>query len=252
MNRRAMNRSGFFLTMLVIVAGVAFGILSIDRGSVSQVSVAGDLNDQQFQAVATILTGAIQAGGRFRASSVDELKDMLDAIDWIHHTNVKKDWPKGLIVEIFPEQVIAYWNDDSFISEEGKVLVTDLFVGGDLPYLYGPIGTEYEVMTRYQQMSRTLYGTGDRVEALTMNDRGSWEFETRGRLRVMLGKEDVRQRLSRVLRVSNRLRSTGDLGRVERMDARYSNGIAVQFRTDIAGEVLVAGFKGDAGGDAYE
>jgi hypothetical protein len=46
---------------------------------------------------------------------------------------------------------------------------------------------------------------------------------------VLLGKEDLKARMQRFLTVSVRLAERGDARFVERMDARYINGVAVLF-----------------------
>ncbi len=230
-----MNWSGFLLTLCLVSSGIALGAFSIDRGGVKHIAVTGDLDERQLQEltalVAGLSPGSPASGAQVSPSNVAGLKARFDQLDWIHHTNVMKDWPDGLIVEVIPEQVIAYWNDDAFISEEGRVLVTELFIGSDLPYLYGPPGTEQQVMTRYQELSRALAGTGDALEMLRLTARGSWEFET-DRLQVRLGREDVQQRMGRFLAVRQALATTGDLARADRMDARYTNGVAVHYRPE--------------------
>ena len=48
-------------------------------------------------------------------------------------------------------------------------------------------------------------------------------------MQVLLGKEDLKARMRRFLTVSVRLTKRGDARFVERMDARYINGVAVHF-----------------------
>ncbi len=215
--------------MIVVLSGLAFGTFSIDRGEVTHLSIRGNLDARQLQEIAALAN----ASRISQSSNTAELKARFDAVDWIHHTNVMRDWPDGLLLEVFPEQVVAYWNDDAFISESGKVLVTDLFLGSNLPYLYGPPGTEYQVMTQYQELSQALSGIEDRIEMLRLKARGSWEFETRDRLHVLLGREDARQRMRNFLTVRRQLRETGDLPGVDRMDARYAHGVAVHYRPEV-------------------
>ena len=212
--------------MLLVLSGLAFGTFLIDRSEVRRLSIRGELDERQRQEITALVSRAQLA----ESSNAAEIKARFDAVDWIHHTSVRRDWPDGLILEVFPEAVIAYWNDDAFISETGKVLVTDLFLGSNLPYLYGPPGSEYQVMAQYQALSRALVGIEDRLEVLRLAARGSWEFETRERLHVLLGKEDIPHRMHSFLTVRQALRARGDLSRVDRMDARYTQGVAVHYR----------------------
>jgi cell division protein FtsQ len=150
-------------------------------------------------------------------------------LDWVHHANVRKNWPQAIEVEVFPESVIAYWNDNGFINREGRVLYTEMLVGGDLPHLYGPGGSELDVMEQFQQLSQMLNNHGHEIKVLTVTERGSWSLETESGVQVLLGKEDLKARMRRFLTVSVRLAERGDARFVERMDARYINGVAVHF-----------------------
>jgi cell division protein FtsQ len=219
-----LRRLSFLGVALGIALVVGIAISSVDRVDVDYVSFSGAMNDRQLEAIQANLAG-VEATTR----DVAVIKRQLDELDWVHHVNVMKDWPSGLLIEVIPEQVIAYWNDDGFINEEGKVLTTEYLIGGDLPHLYGPDGSEYEVMTRYQQLSRTLISSGHAIEALHLNERGGWKFETQNQLQVSLGKEDIRQRVERFLSVASKIE---DIRQVDRMDARYINGVAVHFISD--------------------
>ena len=184
----------------------------------------GDFDERQLVSIKQSLGGVDIA-----SSEVEQVKHILSELDWVHHVNVRKNWPAAIEVEIFPESVIAYWNDNGFINEEGAVLYTEMLVGGDLPHLYGPAGSELEVMGQFQQLSQMLNNYGHEIKVLTVTTRGSWSLETEEGVEVLLGKEDLKARMQRFLNVSIRLADRGEARFVERMDARYINGVAVHF-----------------------
>ena len=101
------RRSGFFLSALAISCILALAVMAIDRSTVKYLSVLGDLNEKQLLSIKSELA-------TFKGSPRDvvEVKTQLESLEWVHHVNVMKDWPSGLVVEVFPQQVIAYWNDD--------------------------------------------------------------------------------------------------------------------------------------------
>lgn len=219
-----LSRSGFVWASVFLLALMVFAKVSIDQVQVEKVRIVGSLDEPMLIDIKKRLdeTDAVAAGA-------DQVKAVLTELDWVHHVNVRRDWPVGLSIEVTPEKVIAYWNDDGFINEEGRVLVTDLLVGGDLPHLYGPDGKEFEVMMRFQQLNRVLAGYGHEIRVLNHNERGAWSMETRDRIEVLLGKEDLMARLQRFLMVTQSLEDSGDTRVIERMDARYINGVAVHF-----------------------
>ena len=204
---------------------MVFATVSIDRSPVEHVAIVGVSDESQLVSIREALSGI-----EITARDSDLLKTKLGALDWIHHVNVRRNWPSGVDIEVHPEVVIAYWNDDGFINEQGRILVTDLLVGGDIPHLYGPAGAEFEVMTQYQQLGRMLHAYGHDIEVLKVNDRGSWSIETEENIEVLLGKEDLNARMQRFLKVSDRLHERGEKREINRMDARYVNGVAVHFQ----------------------
>ncbi len=226
MIRYVMAPAGVVALLIAFGLAATYAIFSSDQLSIEYVSISGDLDERQTVSVKTSL-GKLDLD----ESNVEDIKIKLDAVDWIHHVNVMVDWPSSLVLEVFPEHAIAYWNDNGFINEEGKVLETELLIGGDLPHLYGPVGSEYEVMTQYQQLNRSLSPSGHDIELLALNERGAWVFETSAGLQVLLGKDDLRARVQRFVTVSSRLQENIRQGSVASMDARYINGVAVQFTT---------------------
>jgi len=227
-----MHKTAFVVATLVIGAVLVFARVAIDRSAIENLSIVGDLDQGQLASIKQHL-------GRFDENSrdADDIRIALLDLSWVKSVSIRREWPAGMSVEIQPETVMAYWNDDGFINSDGRVLVTDLLQGGDLPFLYGPEGTEMEVMSRYQQLGAMLKRHGHEILVLRRSERGSWSIEilsleTRDRLEVLLGKEDLRDRLDRFLDVATVLRRQVDKREIERMDARYINGVAVLFKNN--------------------
>jgi len=229
-------RSNFSISVLFLVGALAFALVSIDRAKIQSIAIIGELSESQILSVKDrLLAIDIEAEQEF-------IRDELLALEWIDQVNVRRQWPNAIGVEIVPETVVAYWNDDGFINSEGRVLVTDLIAAGDLPGLYGPDGSEREVMSRFQELGGILTSHGIVIRNLTRSDLGSWTIETRRRITILLGKEDLRERLDRFLAVRELLQSQSEVKRIRRMDARYINGVAVQFddELNLSNEVVAA------------
>jgi cell division septal protein FtsQ len=62
-----------------------------------------------------------------------------------------------------------------------------------------------------------------------LNERGSLNFKNQQGVRVSLGNVDIEQRLKRFIKVSRRIALTDAAPRVQRVDTRYPNGVAVEF-----------------------
>jgi cell division protein FtsQ len=100
-------------------------------------------------------------------------------------------------------------------------------------------------MEQFQRLSQMLNNHGHEMKVLTVTERGSWSLETEEGVEVLLGKEDLKARMRRFLNVSGRLAERGDAMFVERMDARYINGVAVHFEKKT--QIKLAEFKKNVG-----
>jgi len=222
-----LSRSGFAIAAIAIVGVIAFAMISIDQAKVKNITIVGELSEAQLV--------SIRSEFETMSAEYDQqaIRDALQSLDWVNQVHVRRDWPDGVAIEVSPEVVVAYWNDDGFINADGKVLVTDLLVGGDLPGLYGPAGTEQEVMARYQELGGMLASHGMEIRNLRRTELGSWTVETRDRMTIVLGKEDLKARIDRFLAVKAALVANGETKRIHRMDARYINGVAVHFEDEL-------------------
>jgi cell division protein FtsQ len=59
---------------------------------------------------------------------------------------------------------------------------------------------------------------------------GAWQFTTGNGITVLLGKDDVMERLQRFLIVMDDADLASRLAEVERIDTRYPNGMAVSWK----------------------
>ena len=193
-------------------------------GQIDYISVTGDLNNQQKTAIEQLL--AAETSG---LSDIERVKEVLEAVSWINTVQVRLNWPDEIVIRVVPEQAIAYWNDDAFINNAGVVFESGFLVAGDLPQLYGPVGKEKSVMGHYQRLNRALGKSGHFIEVLSLNERGSLNFKNQHGVSVSLGNVDIENRLQRFIKVSRRIALYEAAPRVQRVDTRYPNGVAVQF-----------------------
>jgi cell division protein FtsQ len=193
-------------------------------GQIDYVSVTGDLNNQQKAAVEQLLVTGIS-----RLSDIEKVKKVLESVSWINTVQVRLNWPDEVVIQVVPEQAIAYWNDNAFINNAGIVFESGILVAGDLPQLYGPVGKEKAVMGHYQRLNRALAKTGHFIEVLSLNERGSLNFKNQHGVGVSLGNVDIENRLQRFIKVSRRIALSEAAPKVQRVDTRYPNGVAAEF-----------------------
>lgn len=224
------------LAACVMLAGVVQSLRESNLG-ISYVSVVGEVDTNQRKEIFRELA---DMNG---LADIGEIKVRLEAIDWIHQVAVARDWPDRLVITIREEEAIAYWNEDAYINEQGHVFVSPYAEGGRLPQLYGPEGRERDVMLQYQQLSQVLLRTGQVVDTLMLDERGSWAFATRSGMQVLLGKEDIMKRMQRYVGVFQQAGLLEEMSRIARVDTRYSNGVAVDWKESTEGYEVAKAYK---------
>ncbi len=215
--------------LIILAAGltvVTWLIIEQKRepADLSRVAIRGELDARQQERVAAVL--------RERDASdldIESVREVIAGLDWVYEARVMRRWPDGLVIEIVKEVPIAWWNDDAFINAEGKVFVSPYVDLSNLPQLYGPNGAEGDVMQQFQILAKALSRVEQTIDTLKLDDRGSWQFETNEGIRVMLGKEDIMDRVQRFLFVFERVGLADRVDGIEQIDARYPNGLAVSW-----------------------
>lgn len=169
-------------------------------------------------------------GRSFFATDLAEVKAALEQRPWVESAAVRRVWPDRLAVEIREKKPLAYWNDDQLVSRAGELFApANRDVAGRLPRLAGPNDRVRDVIDMARQMADTLSAHGLGFAGLTLEPRGAWTLRLANGIEVALGRDQVAQRFERFVTVyEDQLASRAD--EVQRIDARYTNGMAVQWK----------------------
>ncbi len=173
-------------------------------------------------------------GKSYFSTDLADIKAVLEQRPWVESAAVKRVWPGRLVIDIREKKPLAYWSDGRLVSRSGELFSPpNPEVAGRLPKLSGPDERVREVITMARKMSEQLYGYGLGFAGLALEARGAWTLTLANGIEVVLGRDKVEQRFERFITVyENRLASRVD--EVSRVDARYTNGIAVQWKADAA------------------
>lgn len=221
------------LMAIAAFAGLA-GLVYAETGQqvldVRYVTLDGDIRPIQRDEIYEALLGVREA-----AHGIAQVKSALERVRWVHHVEVTRHWPDSITVNVVPQTPIAYWNDDAFINDEGTIFVSPYAATAGLAQLYGPRDSEGEVMQQYQQLSRALARSGQTIATLALDERGAWQFTTGQGIRVMLGKDDIMERIQRFLLVVDSAGLSSRMKEIDQIDTRYSNGMAVSWKAATKG-----------------
>ncbi|HDZ56611.1 MAG TPA: cell division protein FtsQ/DivIB [Pseudomonas xinjiangensis] len=223
--------------LLLIALGMGLYELSVrllplaDR-PISLISVQGDLQYIDRDAVQTVVQPYLN--GSFLSIDLDGLHTDLLGMSWVAGASVKRVWPDQLVIHIDEQLPVARWGGAALLNNEGRAFEPEDISGFmDLPQLNGPERAKRRVMQNYQQFNRLLRSYGHEVAQLDLRERGSWFLTTQDGIRILLGRDDVVEKMQRFLTVDQLILSERR-EMIARVDLRYSNSMAVAWREPAA------------------
>jgi cell division protein FtsQ len=149
---------------------------------------------------------------------------------WVHSAQIRRDWPPAVEVVIDEQIPVARWGVKGLLNHQGDIFwpaVTDGYL--NLPVLDGPATETQNLMAQYHDLSRLFQGANVKMKGLSMEARGAWTILLDNGIEVVVGREQLRERLQRFLHVYEK-ELAARAAQIERVDIRYTNGVAVKWR----------------------
>ncbi len=219
------------LSLLLLLSQYVAEIRALVNKPVQTVLMANPLQRVDEQNVREVLANHLNVG--FFALDVQAIKTALEADPWVEKVTISRIWPDTLSVAITEEIAIARWGDSALLNQFGETfepytMENDLA----LPLLNGPQGQQRRVMEQYQTFSQMLFSSGLRVRELSLNERGSWSLRLHNGAEVMIGRNEVVERMQRFVSLYDR-HLYSQLDQIEAFDLRYNNGISIRKKADM-------------------
>ncbi len=169
--------------------------------------------------------------GTFMSQDVDVIQQQIERLPWIQQVSVRKQWPDELKIHLVEYVPVARWNDVHMVDAEGKSFsVPASHLGKEnMPMLYGPEGSESEVLAGYHQMSNALAASKLKLKAASMTARRSWQLVLEDDTRLELGRNEDMKRLQRFIELlpTQQRQGQAENKRISYVDLRYDSGAAV-------------------------
>jgi cell division protein FtsQ len=167
------------------------------------------------------------AQGGLASVDLDRIRKRVESIDWVDNAVVTRVWPDAIRVVVNEEVAAARWNDTGLLNARGELFIRNArYVPPELPLLEGPEGSESQVAQLYIDAQGRLLESGLRLTGVRLDDRGAWDLELADGLQVRLGRQDVKDRLERFIRLASPMVAKR-VAEINYVDMRYTNGFSV-------------------------
>ena len=213
---------GAIATIVLVMVGTSLALRLMQP--VGTVLIVGDLTPEQCTSISRIVE-PFSSGGLLRLDK-KALRAAVSEIGWTRDVRVRRLWPDRLEVTVEREIPVAQWGSDQFLNSRGKIITDDLGEASRLPRLQGPDGSVSLVMERYFVAREMAARLGLRVKELTLDSVDGWKIVFDSGMELVLGHHDSIARMQRFQTLYlERLHNEAE--GIVRVDARYTNGVAV-------------------------
>lgn len=174
---------------------------------------------------------SLGAPGTFMTQDVNIIQQQIERLPWIKQASVRKQWPDELKIHLVEYVPMARWNDQHMVDAAGNSfsVPASRTRNQTLPKLFGPEGSEKEVLTGYRDMSEVLAKARFTLKEAAMTARRSWVLTLNNDIKLNLGRGDTMKRLNRFVELYPVLQqqAQADGKIISTVDLRYDSGAAV-------------------------
>lgn len=202
------------------------GLIGSEQWPISWLDVEGELHRTSASQIRAAAAQPAAAG--FFAVDLSRVRGNIEDLPWVARAEVSRHWPDALHLKVIEHRPMARWNEHRLFSDQGDVFeVTGSEGMQGMARLSGPENRRDDVLKRWQKMRRELGVVGVDIAQLQLDKRGAWTLVLDNGIELVLGREQIDQRLARYIAVHDELRNGEQ--RPRRVDMRYTNGLAVQW-----------------------
>ncbi|GAB3397596.1 cell division protein FtsQ/DivIB [Massilia agilis] len=186
----------------------------------------------------TVRNGVVgKLKGNFFTANLDQVRNVFEAVPWVRRATVRREWPNELIVDVEEHEALGTWGEDGrLLSVKGDVFTANLAEADEdrtlpLPAFDGPPGSEKEVLARFAELRGWFAPIKLAPEALSLSSRYAWTVKLDNGMSVALGREQdrttLKNRVQRLVGIYPQLVARLQEGRIDSIDMRYPNGLAL-------------------------
>lgn len=227
---------GLVLVFAVLALGaVATWAVRHPAWNVRAITVQGDVTHQNAVGLRAQLSAPMRSKlqSSFLTVDLQEVRQMFEAVPWVRHARVQREFPNRLRVTLEEHHAVAWWGEagsGQLVSDQGQVFDASPDDGEELPELAGPVEQAPQLWSVYQSLSAELERLELGLVRLELNERGNWRAGLDSGAVIELGRgtpEDLMERTRRFTATLSQLTQRYP-GTLQSVDLRYPNGYALR------------------------
>ena len=238
---RRMTMTAVVLFLAFVIAGAvatARWVVRLPAFDIKGIVVSGDVSHNN---VLTLRANvAPRLAGTFFSIDLARVRAAFEAVPWVRHAVVRREFPNLLHVVLQEHQAAAYWGSDAelrLINNFGEVFEANVgeVEHDTLPSLNGPDGHGVEVLAMYRVLAPYFEQMELPLEELELTGGGSWRARLDSGAAIELGRgstAEVTARVQRFLKTLTQVttRYSRRASALESADLRHENGYAIRLR----------------------
>jgi cell division protein FtsQ len=238
---KLMNTTATVLFLAFVVAGAiatARWVVRLPVFDIQGISVTGDVNHNS--AMNLRANVAPRLSGTFFSIDLTQVRAAFEAVPWVRHAMVRREFPNRLKVVLQEHQAVAYWGTESdvrLINNFGEVFEANVgeVEQDTLPRLNGPESHGGEVLAMYRALTPLFEQMELPLGELELSVGGSWRVGLDTGATIEMGRggvADVSARVQRFLQTLTQVttRYARRASALESADLRHENGYAIRLR----------------------
>jgi len=236
---RLMNMSAGVLMAFFVALSLVAAARWMARWSgfdIQRITVTGDTRHSNSLTLRANVAPRIV--GTFFSVDLARARAAFEAVPWVRHAVVKREFPNRLQVVLQEHKPVALWGsegDARLIDNFGEVFEANVgeVEQDNLPTLSGPDEQAGDVLAMYRALGPMFAELELPIDQLALSGRGSWSVRLETGASVELGRgtvDEVRARARRLLKTLTQVVTRyGRLpSAMESADLRHQNGYAIR------------------------
>lgn len=218
------------LTFVTVALLAADQLYRPDTFVISQLKIKGQFRNLEPAEVRKALVD--DELGNFFSVDLAAIKKKVGSMPWVQRVDVRREWPNTLELYIVEHRPVMRWGSDKWLSSAGEVL--ELTTPIDIKNAIRLDGQETDAKRMLQaafKWRKELASSDLVLVSVSLSASQAWSLGLYSPARdntfeLQLGRQDVERRLARFENLFAQQFKHADM-LLERVDARYPNGLAV-------------------------